>query len=93
MPEPIGVVVEATPNPNSLKFTLDRTIFSKSESYNSPEQAKPSPLATELFKVKGVKSLFFLNNFISVARDPSADWEEIVPEVVEKIQAHFKEVR
>ncbi|MBI3988404.1 MAG: NifU N-terminal domain-containing protein [candidate division NC10 bacterium] len=93
MPEPMGVRVEATPNPNSLKFTLDRPVFSKSESYHSPEQAKASPLAARLFEIKGVRSLFFLNNFISVGRDPSTDWEEIVPKVIEKVQEHFKEVR
>ncbi len=93
MPEPMPVVVEATPNPHSLKFTLDRPVFSKSESYTSPEQAKASPLAASLFEVRGVRSLFFLNNFISVGREPSTDWEEIVPEVVKKIQAYFQEVR
>lgn len=89
MAEPVEVFVQATPNPNSLKFTLNRIIAEKGQSFNSPQEAERSPLAQKLYEVPGVRSLFFLKDFISVGRDPSYDWEEIVPKIVEKIQDHF----
>lgn len=91
MGEPVDVIAQPTPNPNSMKFTLNRPVTEGgSQSFMSPEQAESSPLARRLFQVRGVKSLFFLNNFITVTRDPSVDWEAIAGEVEAAIREHFE---
>ncbi len=87
---PIDLFVEPTPNPNSMKFTLNRKLVEKSESYSSLQQAEKSPLAQKLLEVPGVKTLFILNNFISVGKDALADWEEIVPKVEFSLREFFK---
>jgi hypothetical protein len=88
--EPIEVWREPTPNPNALKFTLNRTVTEgRSKTYASAEAAAASPLAQALFEVEGVKSLFFLNNFITVTRQPGSDWTPIARQVDERIRAHY----
>ena len=90
MTEPIEVWTEPTPNPNALKFTLNRTVVEgRSKTYASPEAAEASPLAKQLFDVAGVKSLFFLNNFITVTRQPGSDWPAIARQVEDRIRAHY----
>ena len=90
MTEPIEVWTEPTPNPNALKFTLNRTVAEgRSKTYAGPEAAEASPLARQLFQIEGVKSLFFLNNFITVTRQPGGDWAAISRQVEERIRAHY----
>ena len=90
MTEPVDVIAEPTPNPNSVKFTLNRPVSEgKSQSYMNPEQAEASPLAKALFEIPGVKSVFMLNNFITVTRDPEVAWEAIVGEVEAAIKDHY----
>ena len=90
MTEPVEVWTEHTPNPNALKFPLNRTVAEgRSKTYASPEAAEASPLARQLFEIAGVKSLFFLNNFITVTREPGGDWAAIARQVEERIRAHY----
>lgn len=91
MSQPVDVIAQPTPNPNSMKFTLNRPVVEGgSQSFMSPEQAEGSPLAQRLFQIPGVKSLFFLNNFITVTRDPEVDWGAIAGEVEAAIREHFQ---
>ena len=90
MTEPIEVWTEPTPNPNALKFTLNRVVAEgRSKTYASPEAAAASPLAKQLFEIDGVKSVFFLNNFITVTREPDSDWVALARQVEERIKAHY----
>ena len=90
MTEPIEVWPEPTPNPNAMKFTLNRTVAEgRSQTYTSPEAAQASPLAKALFEVGGVRGLFFLGNFITVTRQPGTDWASITRQVEERIRQHF----
>ena len=90
MGEGVQVIADPTPNPNSMKFTLDRTVIEKGgQSFRSPQDAEQSPLARRLFAVQGVQSLFLLNNFITVTREPDQDWDAIVPQVEAAIRDHY----
>lgn len=92
MTSPVDVMAQPTPNPNSVKFTLNRSVTDgSSESYMNAEQAESSPLAKRLFEIDGVQSVFMLNNFITVTRDPAFDWNVIVGEVEAAIRDHFSE--
>lgn len=86
----VDVMVDPTPNPNAFKFTLDRAVTEGgSESYADKEQAQAHPLAAKLFELPGVAAVFFLNNFVTVTRDPSQSWDDLAPEVVNVIQEHY----
>ena len=87
----ISLVVEATPNPNSMKFTLNRVVSEKSVFLSSRQQAAGSPLAEKLFAIPGISAVFFLNNFVSITRVPNHPWETLVPKVRETLEKHFSE--
>jgi hypothetical protein len=84
------VRVEQTPNPNSLKFTANRTIWEgRAQTFNSPDEALTVPLARRLLEIPGVKSVFFLRDFVSVTREPDADWSPIAEQAEAALRAHF----
>ena len=83
----VEVRVDATPNPNSLKFTADRELWpARARTIASKDQARDMPLAARLLDVPGIKSLFFLRDFLTVTREPGADWEPITAAVLEAIR-------
>lgn len=85
-----GVFYQATPNPNSVKFTLDRPVIAAgSASYTSPEAAQASPVAAALFALEGVAAVFMLGNFVTVTKKPEAAWEDLVPSIVAVLEDHF----
>ena len=87
---PVEVFAEPTPNPNSVKFSLNRDVTAEgSQSYDNPAEAANSPLAKRLFDIKGVRSLFFLKNFVTVVKDSGNGWDEIVPQVKDILKDYF----
>ena len=88
MTQKVEISAEVTPNPNTLKFNLDRTLLpSGSLSYTSKEHAKESRLASGLFEVAHVIGVHVGTSFITVTKEPSAQWQAIVGPVTEKIKA------
>lgn len=51
--------------------------------------AQGSPLAKLLFRVPGVRSVFFGNTFITISKTDDADWATIKPEVFAIIMDFF----
>jgi hypothetical protein len=83
------VEVVSTPNPNAVKFVLDRAVAEKPVSFLSAtvpqvgEEVKTgasgdpvvvSGLVARLFAIPGVSSLLFLNDFVTVNKRPEAKW-------------------
>lgn len=73
--------VQQTPNPNAMKFILDRPCTDQTLSFLKPEQATGHTLAERLFAVRGVSSLMLLGDFITVNKTASASWSRIRPAV------------
>ncbi len=94
MPGPSSKIkVSATPNPNAMKFTVDRKLLeSGSRSYSTRFEALDDELASAIFEVEGVQSLFFMADFITVTKDPGAAWEGIVPDVTSVIGDYLAKV-
>jgi hypothetical protein len=69
--------VQPTPNPNAAKFILDRAVSEQPTSFFNAGAAKDHPLASKLFDIPGVSSLLLLGDFITVNKQPEADWKEI----------------
>lgn len=69
--------VQATPNPNALKFVLDRSVTQQPASFFNAEAAGGHPLAARLFAVPGVSSLLLLGDFITVNKRPEAQWADV----------------
>jgi hypothetical protein len=92
MADPVHVLAEATPNPNSMKFTVNRELWAgRARTVASADEAFGFPLAARLLTVPGVKNLFFLRDFVTVSREPAAAWDALTPAVTAAIQEHFSE--
>lgn len=63
-----------TPNPNAMKFTLDTAV---------PDDLEASPFGQALLATPGVASIFGVVDFVTVTREPEADWDSIVAAVIE----------
>jgi hypothetical protein len=88
--DPVRVEAESTPNPNSYKFTVNREVTSgRGQTFRSAEEAMLSPLAQRLFELRGVRSIFFLKDFITVGRAVDADWDALIPEVESVVRAYY----
>ena len=84
------VLPEPTPNPAAMKFTLDRpSTGGRSETFREGSDPQASPLGARIFGLGGVTNVFLTANFVSVTKDDSRDWDELIPAVVEAIQEHF----
>ncbi|MEX1055275.1 MAG: NifU N-terminal domain-containing protein [Rhodothermales bacterium] len=72
-----------TPNPDSLKFTLDDGSFAPSgmATFSSPEEADGHPLGQRLFALPGVANVFILPQFLTVTKHPAADWDQLISEI------------
>ena len=63
------IQVQDTPNPNSLKFVPGVSILTTGTvDFPSPLAARSSPLARQLFRIEGVKGVFFGSDFITVTK-------------------------
>jgi len=63
------VQVQDTPNPNSLKFLPGVPVLQTGTmDFPNPISARGSLLARQLFKVEGIKGVFFASNFITVTK-------------------------
>ena len=83
----ITIQVQPTPNVNALKFVLNRRLTEgRSRTFRSAAEAADVPYAAQLLQIPGVVQVFVLNDFITVTRDPSADWNAILPQAEEIIK-------
>ncbi|XP_029915515.1 NFU1 iron-sulfur cluster scaffold homolog, mitochondrial [Myripristis murdjan] len=85
------IQTQDTPNPNSLKFLPGRTILeSGTKDFAGPRDAYCSPLARQLFRIDGVKSVFLGPDFITITKgDLNMEWKVIKPDVFAAIMDFF----
>ena len=78
---------EPTPNPNAMKFNVDgKLIEGGSRSYDTPSAADGDPLATALFALGKVESVFYMPGFVTVSKMPNADWASLAPAIARTIE-------
>lgn len=84
------IQTEATPNPATLKFIPEQTVMANgTANFNDSDAAKNSPLATRLFDVDGVESVYLGADFITVTKGEGSDWQVLKPMVLQSILNHF----
>lgn len=87
---PVTVYSESTPNPSVMKFVCNKKLVQGIFEYTTIDDAKNSPLATELFHFPFVKSVFIDNNYVSVTKFDVAEWDDITMELREFIRNHIQ---
>ena len=88
MAEPLQVAVSPTPNPNALKFTLNRVVSDRGLTYRDAAAAE-TPWAKALLAIPGIVGVFGINTFISVNKRPEASWDAIVPQAEAALRQVF----
>ena len=88
---PTTVYAESTPNPNVMKFVLNKQVFNDVFEFKKVEETKNAPLAKSLYQFPFVKEVFFDFNFISVTQKNSFNWDENVMDVREFIKSFIED--
>ena len=88
---PVTVYAESTPNPNAMKFVVNKRIVSDVYEFKSFEDSSESPLAKSLFGFEFVNEVFFDFNFVSIIQKSGFKWEENVMDVREFIRSFIQD--
>ena len=85
------IQTESTPNPATLKFLPGQTVLEAGTAdFPSAEGAGKSPLAQRIFGVPGVTGVFFGNDFVTVTKDDSTEWDHMKPAILGAIMEHYQ---
>lgn len=78
----IDITIQPTPNPNALKFILDKEVKHDGKvSFKTPMECKDVPLAAALFDLRGVDQIHFFQNVITVSKFSFEDWDNLEPAI------------
>lgn len=76
------ITIQPTPNPNALKFILDKDVKTEGKvSFKTPQDCKDIPLAAALFDLRGVDQIHFFQNVITISKFSFEEWDSLEPAV------------
>jgi Fe-S cluster biogenesis protein NfuA len=87
---PVTIYAESTPNPAVTKFVANKNLVPATFEFSSIDEAKNSPIATQLFNFPFVKSVFLHENYISITKYDVAEWNDITMELREFIKSYIE---
>ena len=83
------LTIQPTPNPNAFKFMLNETIQAEgSRYYNSPAEAAGDALASALFAVPGVETVYFAQDFATVTNAEGSNLETLHEQIRQVLDTH-----
>ncbi|MFK5958593.1 MAG: NifU family protein [Lutibacter sp.] len=88
---PIEIYAESTPNPAVLKFVANKKLVELDVEFKNLESAKNAPLAVALFNFPYVKEVYISENYVSVTKSDTVEWEEITIEIRSFIREYIAE--
>lgn len=89
MPQ-INITVQPTSNVNIVKFVVNSFLTqATSYEFNNIDEAKPSPIAQQLFYLPFVKTVYISQNFIAIEKYTIVDWEDVQDEVATSIKDYL----
>eukprot|EP00541_Cyclophora_tenuis_P006648 CAMPEP_0116542358 /NCGR_PEP_ID=MMETSP0397-20121206/976_1 /TAXON_ID=216820 /ORGANISM="Cyclophora tenuis, Strain ECT3854" /LENGTH=238 /DNA_ID=CAMNT_0004066367 /DNA_START=45 /DNA_END=761 /DNA_ORIENTATION=- len=92
------IQTEETPNPESLKFLPGRPVLEPKDgddvtgfyaTRSDKDEISRSPMAKQLFKLEGVKSIYLGNDFVTVTKFAEHHWTHIRADVFSAIMDHY----
>lgn len=90
---PVYVSLEFTPNPNTLKYSVNREILKKGAlNLPSKESAKgKSPLADQLFEIPGIDGVMIGKDFVTLTKSETGDWDVVHKGASTLIETFFQD--
>jgi Fe-S cluster biogenesis protein NfuA len=91
-PDPVSVSLEFTPNPNTLKYSVNCTLIDRGAvNFSSKADAeKRSPLASKLLDLPGISGVMLGKNFVTVTKTDDGDWDAVHQLSSTLIQEHLE---
>lgn len=87
------VEVAGTPNPDALKFIVDAPLSTGgAKSFDDAAAGRGDPLASALFALGSVSSVFIMDRFVTVSKPPDVPWEGLQPRVISAVEANAQPV-
>ena len=84
------IQTENTPNPSTVKFIPGLPVMESGVAeFMNEEAAKQSPLAERIFEIRGVESVFFGRDFVSVTKSDAVEWGAIKAQILGAVMQHF----
>jgi Fe-S cluster biogenesis protein NfuA len=83
------VQTEITPNPNSLKFLPEKKVSNSGPYEILKKDGIKNDLVRNILSINGVESIFLGEDFISVNKNDTIDWEEIKHIVISLINDFY----
>jgi Fe-S cluster biogenesis protein NfuA len=78
----LEITIQPTPNPNALKFILNRDVKTEGKvSFKTPQECRDVPLAAALFDLRGVDQIHFFQNVVTISKFSFEDWDHLEPAV------------
>lgn len=71
-----------------MKFTLDTKLDAMFNA-TSPDDTTDKPFVADVFAAGGVATVFGVNDFVTVTRQPGAEWDPIIAAVQAAALAHL----
>ena len=89
--QPVYVSLEFTPNPNTLKYSVNRELLKRgAANFNKPADAVgKSPLAVRLFGIGGICGVMIGRDFVTVTKTEEGDWDVVHRETSRTIEDHL----
>ena len=86
------IQIEATPNPESLKFLSENIISATgTEEFQRNDIDKiTNPFIKELLGFKGVELVLLSKNFLSVKKNKNISWNDLKPMVISHLNHYFE---
>lgn len=85
-----NIEINKTSNPNIVKFSANSFLLPASSfEFKNIDEAKPSPLAQQLFYLPFVKTVFISQNFIAIEKYDIVAWEDVQEEVAGSIAEYL----
>lgn len=87
----LNIEIKSTNRPSILKFEINEFLTEqKSFEFNNIEEAQNSPIASQLFHLPFVKTVFISQNFIAIEKFNIVEWEDVQDEVAEQLLNFLK---
>ncbi len=90
MTNDIEVFYEATPNPQSMKYTLTATLAKESVNFENLEEATRSPLAQKIFGFPWTAGVHIGPNTVTVTKQDWVDCKVLADPLCDLIKEHLQ---
>ncbi|MCG3175681.1 MAG: Fe/S biogenesis protein NfuA [Candidatus Omnitrophica bacterium] len=81
------ITAEITPNPNTLKFNINRELATGgSMNFPDREKAKGALLPETLFGIDNVLGVMVGRDFVTVTKNPSSGWSDLAEPIIAKLR-------